>query len=530
MDHTVGNVKNVVDTAAENGVFVYTEGAFVPYDVVRARIDPSVRKIHYEAFYYRTKLEEVELHDDLREIRHEVFSSCAALTKLQVPDRVEIIDYRAFQCTGLIQFRIPPLVNAALYGIPPNVTVIPTGLLNYCPRLFSVEVPANTFEVEQMAFNRCYSLRNIALASYTKVEQCFDSTNNAFNDCWDLLQIFDTVDAVVNALRNRFPGLTHSLHSIMYYQSYYPNALEVIRKLINMDENGELHPTGNEQDCLGMTPLHILACSTVHSLVLYRLMIEKYPGTLIVEDAWGAVPLLYAVWGDAPSEVVQFLIGSYQSLYPDYEFDWTAMVMTLGQANAPVAAIQNLLDIQQTLSPRYIINWDQIVGLLAEPTEWAIVGDDEVHPYASPKTFCFLTRCSIAPRVNAIGVKHFRDAMADDWSEDEDSSALRYGDDDFNRQAWLNETLTKLEYYESEYQRLKETTLLLELAMWKARISSLGIDNEKMKIDLSEFRLQCHISCGSDHAVEHVWPYLLPSDFVRSPLPHTLSPLRRYSD
>ena len=32
-------------------------------------------------------------------------------------------------------------------------------------------------------------------------------------------------------------------------------------------------------------------------------MVEKYPENLIVEDAWGALPLLYAVWGDAPSEI-----------------------------------------------------------------------------------------------------------------------------------------------------------------------------------------------------------------------------------
>ena len=60
----------------------------------------------------------------------------------------------------------------------------------------------------------------------------------------------------------------------------------------------------------------------------------------------------------------------------------------------------------------------------------------------------FLIRCSIATRINAIGVKHFRDAMADDWMGNEDS--------DFNREMWRNETLTKLEYYESEYQKLKE--------------------------------------------------------------------------
>jgi hypothetical protein len=33
-------------------------------------------------------------------------------------------------------------------------------------------------------------------------------------------------------------------------------------------------------------------------------MIEKYPENLTVEDVWGAIPLLYAVWGDASSEVI----------------------------------------------------------------------------------------------------------------------------------------------------------------------------------------------------------------------------------
>ena len=31
-----------------------------------------------------------------------------------------------------------------------------------------------------------------------------------------------------------------------------------------------LNPTGNLQDCLGMTPLHILACSTVQNIELYK--------------------------------------------------------------------------------------------------------------------------------------------------------------------------------------------------------------------------------------------------------------------
>jgi hypothetical protein len=45
----------------------------------------------------------------------------------------------------------------------------------------------------------------------------------------------------------------------------------------------------------------------------------------------------------------------------------------------------------------------------------------DIDPIVSPVTFCFLTRCSIATRVSAIGVKHFRDNMADNLTGDENN-------------------------------------------------------------------------------------------------------------
>jgi len=54
----------------------------------------------------------------------------------------------------------------------------------------------------------------------------------------------------------------------------------------------KLNLSGNQQDCLGMTPLHILTCSSVHNLEVYRFIVEKYPTNLITEDRWGALPLL----------------------------------------------------------------------------------------------------------------------------------------------------------------------------------------------------------------------------------------------
>jgi hypothetical protein len=480
-------------------VFVYTEGAVVPENVVRVRIDPTVLvipDISANAFASRINLEEVELHDGIREIGLGAFGGCRALNVLQLSDRVEIIGEGAFESCTFTKFRSPPLV-----------TTITRGMLVHCNNLLSLELPKNIIEVKGFAFVSCYSLRNIALASNTVIDE------RAFNNCSDLLQIFDGLYELVNALRLRFNGLP--IHSKLYYISYYDQmTAEEFLNTIVIGKNGELDPSGMHQDCLGMTVLHILACSTVQCLELYQLMIEKYPANLIVEDAWDALPLLYAIWGDAPSEIIEFLVNSYQSLYPAHEFDWSNMVITLGKANASKEVIQNLLDVQLTLSPGYNIDWDSILGVLAERTA-------RYEPHASPKTFCFLTRCCIATRVKAIGVEHFRNDMDDDW--------MGYDKYKLNRQAWHDETLTKLEYYESEYRRLKEMTSLLELAMWKTRMDdartildqgeTIGGGNKRMKMDPSDFRLHCRISCGADHVVENVWPYLLPPDYVRSYVP-----------
>jgi hypothetical protein len=114
------------------------------------------------------------------------------------------------------------------------------------------------------------------------------------DEATDLLQLFGSELEIIRNLKNRFNELP--IHSSVYVQPYQQG---VLQRLIT--SGNELDPTGNQQDCLGMTPLHILACSSVHDLELYCLIIAKYPTNLITEDRWGALPLLYAFWGDAPN-------------------------------------------------------------------------------------------------------------------------------------------------------------------------------------------------------------------------------------
>ena len=71
--------------------------------------------------------------------------------------------------------------------------------------------------------------------------------------------------------------------------------------------------------------------------------------------------------------------------------------------------------------------------------------------------------------------------------------------------------------YEAEYDKIKEATSLLELALWKIKLNDHDGDgrerqNKKMKIEESDLRRgQCRISCGADIIIHHVLPYLLPS-------------------
>ena len=78
------------------------EGAVVPNDVVRVRIDPSVR-----TFFGRRKLEEVQLHDGLREIGREAFQYCTALNDIVIPPGLREIGYGAFSdCTSLTKVHV----------------------------------------------------------------------------------------------------------------------------------------------------------------------------------------------------------------------------------------------------------------------------------------------------------------------------------------------------------------------------------------------------------------------------------------
>ena len=75
----------------------------------------------------------------------------------------------------------------------------------------------------------------------------------------------------------------------------------------------------------------------------------------------------------------------------------------------------------------------------------------------------FLVQCSIAERMNAIGVRKWRTNI----------NNLVEGISSYNRDFELEAHFDVIQYKLLTYERAKDATFLLELALWKSKINEL---------------------------------------------------------
>ena len=403
-------------------------------------------------------------------------------------------------------------------------------------------------------------MRSIALPS-----ECQASLS--FEGCYDLLKLFGSQQNISDALRSRFDGLP--IHQLCYYHSYYPTDVTIDQiKSITTEQNEA--SSLNKQDCLGMMPLHILACSSKQNLDLYQFIIARYPNSLITEDKWGCLPVLYAILSDAPQEIIQLLINSQKSTFPDHILDWDKMLETLCRVGASLDNVQRLFHTQQASFSDQSIDWQKAAREL---------------------TICFFSmQRDYSMKVQKVGEDIWRAAFFEDWlamAEALSASGLhqlirglietqqRFFADGNNANlqvmceelvkpldGWwkprnVNDSMklfrflvkcniaerqnvigvrkwrmeikqlveglpspdsscfgghcslihSKLATYELEYPKLKNAAFLLELALWKSKI------DEQMVDDTIDWRGQCRVNCGGDVIIPNVLPYIITSPF-----------------
>jgi hypothetical protein len=520
------HIRRMMD--GSNGlVFVYTGpgGNDVPQDVVRVRVDPSVTSIPANAFNQRKKLATVELCEGLVEIREWSFSCCDHSIKIiNIPNSLRRIEdlafYRSLRGPFCLHDDIESIGELAFahciftnFRVPPLITLIAEGMLRGCTTMFSLELPEDVTEIGSKAFSHCYSLRNVAFppnAIIGNYRIFVDVDMEANNDRMsDLQRQFGLNARIISELQHRFDELP--IHCIVYYQSYHQGVLQILLEAINMRSGqrrtlrSKLDPTGNQQDCLGMTPLHILACSSVHYLEVYRLIVEKYPTNLITEDRWGALPLLYAFWGAAPAEIIQFLLDSYQSLYPGHVFNWTNMVKTMGRTDTPKERIENLLLVKQIHFPEQPIDWDYLLDEFASNSYVSFPGAP------LQERMRFLVTCGLSTRVEALPFKLWRDYV----TQMIHAAPFVHGEEEVNNSTIMHRIQEKLAHFEDELPKLKEATTILELALWKKRMNDTkhqqnsARNQKKIKTEGTSTRQQCRVTCGADVVIGHVMPYLI---------------------
>jgi hypothetical protein len=466
-------------------------------------------------------LAEVELCEGLVEIGYFSFVDCQhSITKINIPNSLRRIDKWAFASSLKTPIRLHDGIESIGGGafarciftnfrVPPRIAVIPEFMLSNCRSMFSLELPKDVTEINEGAFYYCYCLRNAAFPPNATVFGDAIINVEEINMISDLQELFGSEAAIMRELQHRFDGLP--IHRLVYYQSYHQGVLQILLATVDMRSSqrrtlrSKLDPTGNQQDCLGMTPLHILTCSSFHDLELYRVIIENYPTNLITQDRWGALPLLYAFWGAAPNEIVKFLLESYQSLYPGHIFNWTMMVETMGRCDTPKESIEKLLSMKQMHFPEQPLDWGYLLVNFAHPTIHSFGG----LPFQERMRYLFM--CGLSDRVEALAFKGWRKSILNRIH----AADFKWAEDDRHNSVILHRIQTKIAHFEDELPRLKEITTILELALWKISLNENNYLEEmvqrqkKIKTDKSSMRRHCRIICGADVLIGHVLPYLI---------------------
>jgi acid stress-induced BolA-like protein IbaG/YrbA len=180
----------------DDDVFVYTGGdQEVPFDTTHAIVDPSVKMITLEAFYFRCFLASIEIHDGVKFITESSFSDCASLRNIKLVG-VRLIERNSFfNCAALedVEFgiKLETIGNNAFFRTSlrqiklPKVRFIGDYAFSECEQLTDVELLSEDLQsIGGRAFGNCPHLRRIAIPLKSNL-----FAGDVFIGCHNLSQI-----------------------------------------------------------------------------------------------------------------------------------------------------------------------------------------------------------------------------------------------------------------------------------------------------------------------------------------------------
>jgi hypothetical protein len=176
------------------------------------------------------------------------------------------------------------------------------------------------------------------------------------------------------------------------------------------------------------------------------------------------------------------------------------MVETMGRTDTPKESIENLLRVKQLHFPEQPIYWEYLLDKFAQRSNCHM----STLLFQEQMRFHFM--CGLSEHVEALAFKVWRDCIS---NMIQTSNFLYNGDNS----SILREIRDKIVHFEDELPKLKEATTILELALWKKRMNIpeevICRHQKKVRVDLSEFRKQCWVTCGANVVIGYVLPFLI---------------------
>ncbi|EJK73655.1 hypothetical protein THAOC_04710 [Thalassiosira oceanica] len=276
----------------------------------------------------------------------------------------------------------------------------------------------------------------------------------------------------LDRMKARFRQLP--LHEICFdYSNQHTNVtFEQVLKCLEDNADAVL-----EKDCIGMTPLHIIACSTNHDVRLFQKLISISHKTLMDSDIFGRTVLDYALLSDAPEEVFDSLFEPFVKM-GELPLN-LELVYSAAEHNVPALQTWEVFsDYVERFFPAHDLDWDDLFLR-------------KVHPNCKMPiiTYRWFARKATNQRMIKMATLTLTR-----------QSKINEMIDGFQSCVWLWKLQVGPVWELMKRWELQEATILLELALWKCRLddSSAGSNN----------RVAARISCGADFIINEVVQYL----------------------
>lgn len=184
------------------GLVTIGEKAFYNSLLTSILVPANVATIDQSAFQDCSKLEELKFEQGskLSVIKggytsynincYGVFANCSALTSVEIPSNVEIIEAAAFKgCTNLARVTFERNSNLKIIkgGYDTHYEHINYGAFTDCTALKSIEIPASVETIDVSAFLGCSQLKTVSFESNSKLKEiggaCSWEPHGAFSNC-----------------------------------------------------------------------------------------------------------------------------------------------------------------------------------------------------------------------------------------------------------------------------------------------------------------------------------------------------------